>query len=49
MARTTDRGRKMTVKELKKVIEILPDDFEIVISADIGGNRPCYSCLYARC
>ena len=30
----------MTVKELKKTIETLPDDFEIVISADIGGNRP---------
>ena len=30
----------MTVKELKKTIEKLPDDFEIVISADIGGNRP---------
>ena len=26
----------MTVKELKKVIETLPDDFEIVISTDIG-------------
>lgn len=30
----------MTVKELKKIIETLPDDFEIVISADIGGDRP---------
>lgn len=30
----------MTVKELKKVIETLPNDFEVVISADIGGNRP---------
>ena len=29
----------MIVKELKKVIETLPDDFEIVISTDIGGNR----------
>jgi len=30
----------MTVKELKKVIESLSDDFEIVISADVGGDRP---------
>ncbi len=30
----------MTVKELKDVIETLPDDFEIAISADIGGDRP---------
>lgn len=34
----------MTVKELKKTIEILPDDFEVVISADIGGNRPFNFC-----
>ena len=27
-------------KVLKKVIETLSDDFEIVISAYIGGNRP---------
>lgn len=30
----------MTVKELKNAIDKLPDDFEIAISADIGGNRP---------
>jgi hypothetical protein len=30
----------MTVKELKNAIETLPDDFEIAISADIGGDRP---------
>lgn len=30
----------MKVKELKSVIEKLPDDFEIDISADIGGDRP---------
>lgn len=30
----------MTLKELKDVIETLPDDFEIAISADIGGDRP---------
>jgi hypothetical protein len=30
----------MTVKELKNVIESLSDDFKIVISADIGGDRP---------
>ena len=30
----------MTVKELKNTIETLPDDFEIAISADIGGDRP---------
>lgn len=30
----------MTVKELKSEIEKLPDDFEIIISADIGGDRP---------
>ena len=30
----------MTVKELKNAIETLPDDFEIEISADIGGDRP---------
>lgn len=29
----------MTVKELKNEIEKLPDDFEIIISADIG-DRP---------
>ena len=29
----------MTVKELKNAIETLPDDFEIAISADIGGDR----------
>ena len=34
----------MTVKELKKVIETLPNDFEVVISADIGGNRPFNFC-----
>ena len=30
----------MTVKELQNAIETLPDDFEIAISADIGGDRP---------
>lgn len=30
----------MTVKELKSLIEKLPDDFEIEISADLGGDRP---------
>lgn len=30
----------MTVRELKSEIEKLPDDFEIIISADIGGDRP---------
>lgn len=30
----------MTVKDLKILIEKLPDDFEIDISADIGGDRP---------
>lgn len=30
----------MKLKELKKIIENLPDDFEIAISADIGGDRP---------
>ena len=33
-------GTNMTVRELKSEIEKLPDDFEIVISADIGGDRP---------
>jgi uncharacterized protein YeeX (DUF496 family) len=31
---------EMTVKELKDIIEKLPDDFKIAISADIGGDRP---------
>ena len=30
----------MKLKELKSIIENLPDDFEIAISADIGGDRP---------
>ena len=30
----------MKLKELKNLIENLPDDFEIAISADIGGDRP---------
>ena len=30
----------MKLKELKNIIENLPDDFEIAISADIGGDRP---------
>ena len=30
----------MTVKELKAIISTLSDDFEIAISADIGGDRP---------
>lgn len=30
----------MTVKELKNIIKTLPDDFEIVISVDVGGDRP---------
>lgn len=30
----------MTVKELKRGIGKLPDDFEIDISVDIGGERP---------
>ena len=30
----------MTLKELKNMVETLSDDFEIVISADIGGDRP---------
>ena len=34
----------MTVKDLKKVIETLPNDFEVVISADIGGNKPFNFC-----
>ena len=38
----------MTVKELKKVIETLPNDFEVVISADIGGNRPFNFCEAIR-
>lgn len=29
----------MKLKELKNLIENLPDDFEIAISADIGGDR----------
>lgn len=34
----------MTVKDLKSEIENLPDDFEIAISADIGGDRPFNFC-----
>ena len=34
----------MKLKELKKIIENLPDDFEIAISADIGGDRPFNFC-----
>ena len=34
----------MTAKELKKVIETLSNDFEVVISADIGRNRPFNFC-----
>jgi hypothetical protein len=30
----------MKLSELKNAIETLPDDFEIAISADIGGDRP---------
>ena len=30
----------MKLKELKERIENLPDDFEIEISADLGGERP---------
>ena len=29
----------MTIKELKNIIKTLPDDFEIVISVDVGGDR----------
>lgn len=31
---------EMTVKELKDIIETLPDDFKIAISADVKGDRP---------
>ena len=34
----------MKLKELKNIIENLPDDFEIAISADIGGDRPFNFC-----
>lgn len=30
----------MTLGELRKEIEHLPDDYEIEISADMGGDRP---------